>query len=447
MSIRPPLPPRRAPPPPPPRPSLHSNGPKALTALPESCSPPLPVRKQTRPEEKKGSDIDLKRLLARRPPPPPRSRNLSAAAASDSARRRLPPPPTRLPTPPLVNLSSKPKPAEVNQPVDFEDESCIKCHDFSEVDNHAAMFPRQSVSSLPTLAYDLTEPFTTETEKARAIFTWLHHNIAYDTSAFFSGNIQAATPESTLSSGLAVCDGYAGLYKHLLECVGIQARKVTGHGKGFGHQALPPGAPIPAFNMNHAWNCIYVDGVWQLVDPCWGAGALNGTTYTARLAPWWFDSSPSEFVKSHFPEDPSYQMLEEGPMSWADYILEQKPQIYGDFDNFNFSRLYMEPSAAKIEGRQYIDFTIQKRCQHCSTAECHNYLYVLIVGDVQVPLIVHNGTWHARVLVPPEGQISLAWVRTVNGQDAKGLSATDFQTKVRGRMGLSFGFLVQWTVI
>ena len=90
--------------------------------------------------------------------------------------------------------------------------------------------------SLDWLATQLTSPFPSQTDKARAIFTWLHHNIDYDVVAFFGNNVQGSTPASTLNTGLAVCEGYAGLYAALATKAGMESIVVGGHGKG----ELPP---------------------------------------------------------------------------------------------------------------------------------------------------------------------------------------------------------------
>lgn len=82
------------------------------------------------------------------------------------------------------------------------------------------------------MADALCSPFDSHTDKARVIYTWLHHNIAYNVADFFGGCIKGTTPAGTIQSGVAVCDGYGGLFVALALAAGIEAVKVTGHGKG-----------------------------------------------------------------------------------------------------------------------------------------------------------------------------------------------------------------------
>ena len=215
---------------------------------------------------------------------PPVPQNRPATIAPDSTSGA--PPPIPLSSRPNLDaiMASKPKPGAEG--------SCLVCRDFSGPDQHAARYPRTQLpsSDVSWLAHQLCSPFRSATDKARAIFTWLHHNVDYDVHSFFNGTVSPSTPENTITSGLAVCEGYAGLFAALALKAGLQAVVCSGDGKGFGHEPLKPGQPVPAFQSNHAWNAVCIDnGEWKLIDPCWGAGHLGcrnrGEGYTALQHP------------------------------------------------------------------------------------------------------------------------------------------------------------------
>jgi transglutaminase-like putative cysteine protease len=452
---------------------LGLNAGNTLPTPPSRAPPQMPPRSRT----VTGADVevisasdapDLAKLLARRPPPPPPARRKSALDSTDFSSEIPPPvklPPRRLPPvfvpdehaspiPPPVNLASRPvlqaprDVAEFNE-ASFDHPSCIQCRDFSGVDAHAALFPRHTIHSLEYLASALTEPFEDDVDKARALYTWLHRNIIYDVESFLSGNIQAATPESTLSSGLAVCDGYAGLFEYLATLVGLQAHKVTGHGKGYGYHSLSEGDPIPEQTMNHAWNCVYLGEEWHLIDSCWGAGALNGTVWEVKLNPTWFIASSLEFGRRHFPDDPSYQLTEE-QSTWEEYIMAPEgPKLTPEFTEFGLHPLLIEPATGDILEKRYTKFSVCKRCEHMSTSEADNYVFVLTTSDKEFTPVTYNneeGAWIATIFTPRNGTVLLCIVDTVNQQDARGLGVAGF-TKAKGRKAMSFKSLASWTIM
>lgn len=116
-----------------------------------------------------------------RPVPAPPPRNGSTTPVNSNAQQ--PPPVPAASRPDLGALqASKPKmngtPAAL---IPVSSGSCLICRDYSDPDSHAARFPRQSLPSndIGWLAQQLTARFHSHTDKARAIFTWLHHNVAY----------------------------------------------------------------------------------------------------------------------------------------------------------------------------------------------------------------------------------------------------------------------------
>lgn len=265
-------------------------------------------------------------------PPPPPDRAIANGIQPEPDPALALPPTIPLATRPDLSAiqASKPRPATDADEHHFGDAAemtatCMVCRDFSAPDHHATLFPRQSVRSLQTLAQQLTSPFPSATDKARSIFTWLHHNIRYDTESFFAGNVQASTPNSTLQSGLAVCEGYASLFTTLASHAGLESVVINGHGKGYGYTALKPGAPIPPYKAGHAWNAVRIDdGEWKLVDACWGAGYVQGAgkPYISRFEPRYFTMPNTEFNIKHFPGNRDMHFLPPGHrrLDWEEYI-------------------------------------------------------------------------------------------------------------------------------
>lgn len=49
---------------------------------------------------------------------------------------------------------------------------------------------------------------------------------------------------------------------------------VPGYSKGFGYQT---GQSFSG-EFDHAWNAVYLEGRWHLVDSTWGSGLVDSTT-------------------------------------------------------------------------------------------------------------------------------------------------------------------------
>jgi transglutaminase/protease-like cytokinesis protein 3 len=165
--------------------------------------------------------------------------------------------------------------------------SCLLCRDFSAPDEHAKRFPKESIPYCDPawLGRELTAPFDSPTDKARAIFTWLHYNIDYDVVGFHDkGSRPRMYPADTMRTGLAVCQGYAELFQAMATAGGLEAIVVGGHGKGAGYDYKGTG-PLPPFKPDgHAWSAVKIDhGQWKLLDACWGAGHVtDGVTEYVR---------------------------------------------------------------------------------------------------------------------------------------------------------------------
>lgn len=350
--------------------------------------------------------------------------------------------------------------------------SCLHCRDFSAPDNHAARFSRESLPStdIDWLSYQLTSPFPSATDKARCIFTWLHHNIAYDVVAFFGSGPKPSTPASTMASGLAVCEGYASLFTALAMKAGLESIVVSGHGKGFGHTKLAPGASVPPYNAGHAWNAVRIDnGEWKLIDPCWGAGAVQGPgkPYKKRFAPERFTQSNEEFGLSHFPGDSSKQFRNDGRVvSWEEYILGNKSGTQAQMWNgFVAEEGMWEPSFRPVNNPIVLSqqgptvrFSFQKICPHWDPIRCGKgpyYLYVLHLEGLDgtqrnhIPFENRDGVWWCDVPVGdlgrPGQKAQIYTVTSFDGQDGRGLTIQQYRQK-KGRVGMGFGGVGQWEI-
>lgn len=378
--------------------------------------------------------------------------------------------------PPALPTTARPSIAQINAvgsqattPAN-EANNCFPCRDWSRPDAVAAQYPRQSVprnDPVGYLAHNLCSPFLSYNDKARAIFTWCHHNIAYDVGAFFGNNVKNQTGESTIFSGLAVCAGYAETYKAIANRAGLECDVVGGHGKGFGYTPLKNGErPPPQDPSGHAWNAVRIDGGgWKLVDACWGAGNVDGATqsFNKVFAPEHFSASNEQFGARHFPQNPKYQYREDGrTLTWEEYYrgrADGEPvQIFSNAAGEGINDITVEPAnkIIQIYSGQVVRFQFSKACPHWKS-EIHGNgkapLFALSIHgldgrkDDMVP-IQTDGYWHwidvhAHDLGAPGQTIEVLQITNVDNKDARGLTANDFLA-AKGRKSMAFSYLMQW---
>lgn len=482
-------------------------------AGPPTLPPRIPARRQT----DHSTDLSLPSDAVGNVPPVPSAAALDkikrSAMSFDMSRNEPPPLPNCRPIssiirantgllvnrPPAIPFASRPSLPEIQgckpRPVSITNgkhstfaplaTQCMVCRDFSAPDHHATLFPRQNVRDHQTLAQQLTSPFPSATDKARAIFTWLHYNISYDTKSFFAGNVQASTPNSTLQSGLAVCEGYAALFTTLATHAGLESVVISGHGKGYGYTPLPPNAPLPRYNAGHAWNAVRIDeGEWKLIDACWGAGHVQGAgmPYVQRFEPRYFTMSNEEFGIKHFPGDKDMFFLPDGrEMEWEQYIrinpawwpsAVEPPTIFSDAGpDYGVGERTVMPRSKALRPAQggIIRFSFGLRCPHW-TLDRHTKkgpppVFILAVHGVDgrekdyLPLEHVRGDepggggdmWlvdvEARQLGAPGQTVTLFVVRSFGDmKDARGLSVREFR-EGKGKVGMGFHGVAAWDLV
>ncbi|KAK6343267.1 hypothetical protein TWF730_010863 [Orbilia blumenaviensis] len=467
------LPPPNARPSLPPRKSLPSLRPLPTTTLPV---PPLPKRTPSQPlihpVHQQEQEQQQQQQQAEEPPLPRRnilSMGFGGKQGKLPSPPRTPQPETRPPpipigsrppvSTPTLNTGTKPTsngppPLPAARPGSSMpsghqniNTACLKCREFSHVDAHAAKFPRHAYDDVQRLALDLTRSFGSDTDKARVIFTWLHHNVRYDVEAFFNNNVQRSTPASTLRTGLAVCEGFAGLFAAMAMYSGLEAIVIGGHGKGYGWNG-PNAQSMPASPGGHAWNAVRIDnGVWQTIDPCWGAGYLCGGEYKQVFSPHHFTGTNEEFRKSHFPENPDQQFCAQ-PITWRDYwYMEEGPRLYSTISEpeYDYGRNTVEPGVHTLQPHTRYRFRIASPCEHRPA----NNNWVLMINngqDEEVMMPDGRGGFIADMTTGAKGsKVDMRVLTVFNKQSAKGMTIDRWKNK-RGANSWSYSGLCTWEV-
>lgn len=178
-------------------------------------------------------------------------------------------------------------------------------------------------SSVEELAKILTPLASTESGKARLAYAWITQHIAYDVEALKRDRRELdLSTTGVLTSRMTICSGYANLYQSLAKAMGLKSVIIEGYAKG------PSYLVGQDQDINHAWNGVKIDGTWYLLDPTWGAGAIENDQFVAKFNPYYFATPPDQLIYSHFPAESQWQLL---PTVYTRAAFDQFPDLSAPF--------------------------------------------------------------------------------------------------------------------
>jgi len=201
--------------------------------------------------------------------------------------------------------------------------------DYSKIDSQSATVPASLKTASEISAY-LTKNLSTPTEKVRAIYYWISHNIRYDVSQLANAGISYRSGERNLLNEVlqkrqGVCQHYAELFNAFCKAAGIQSYIISGYTKTDGKIATLP----------HAWNAVFIDGKYSEIDATWAAGYVDNGKFNTKFDDIYFLISPAEFIKTHMPFDPIWQFLD-NPVANKEFQTNDFSKLK-THSNFNFS--------------------------------------------------------------------------------------------------------------
>lgn len=109
------------------------------------------------------------------------------------------------------------------------------------------------------IAESLITDDMTDLEKVKAAHNFVAERIEYDWDGYKTGNYVNNPTDAAyvLQKGVTVCAGYSSLYAAIVRAMGIRTKVI--HGK----------ALVSGTWSDHAWNEVFVNGKWEIVDVTW----------------------------------------------------------------------------------------------------------------------------------------------------------------------------------
>ena len=239
----------------------------------------------------------------------------------------------------------------------------------------------ESVSSAntDTLAKRLAALGNTEREKVRAIFRWITQNIDYNVrpigrskkapALFYEEPDDSTAPlpalnervaRKVLYKGVAFCEGYSRLFKALCDHAGIKSEIIYGYARTNNSRR---------FGVNHAWNAVYVDSSWHLLDVTWASGIVSfANEYVRQYNNFYFLTPPEEFIRDHYPEDPQWTLLNNHPV-YREY--NQSPFRYSGFIKAGINSYFPARGVidAGVGDSIYIEFKTRREIRNFFVSE------------------------------------------------------------------------------
>lgn len=107
----------------------------------------------------------------------------------------------------------------------------------------------------------------------------------------------------------AVCEGYSLLFKRMCDIAGLKAVFITGYERSEYYQVGTMG------ELDHAWNAVWIDSAYYLVDLTWAAGGCAKDDegkllfFIKDLNDYYWLTPPNDFVRNHYPKDSIWTLI------------------------------------------------------------------------------------------------------------------------------------------
>lgn len=202
--------------------------------------------------------------------------------------------------------------------------------DFSSVDS--LVLTVKYKNDLTRLTRKLTGEYSEQLYKARAIFKWISENIRYDYKYYNKCQFKGKKPKTykcrsdedcevkkmaweinyldkVLRKKKAVCEGYSMLFKKMCDIAGLRSEIITGYVRTEYYQVGSAGT------LDHAWNAVWIDSAYYLLDVTWAAGGCaeddNGKLlfFSKRYNDYYWLTPYADFARNHYPQPNKWVLI------------------------------------------------------------------------------------------------------------------------------------------
>jgi hypothetical protein len=175
-----------------------------------------------------------------------------------------------------------------------------------------ATMPPQVETSITSVAQYIAEQESDPFLRVKALHDYVADRIAYDAVSYQAGLYPPQDAETVFRTHKAVCAGYSQLLEALGKAIGIQILYITGDSRTSNGDISGQG---------HAWNAVKINNDWYLIDATWDSGYVQGSQFIKEYKTSYLFPPPSVMILSHFPDDPSWQLLRQ-PIAMGEFLRQ-----------------------------------------------------------------------------------------------------------------------------
>jgi hypothetical protein len=213
------------------------------------------------------------------------------------------------------------------------------------------IFPTKNVAEI---AEAITSKFSSNEDKARAIFYWIANNIAIDPKAVSRQDEKNKLPEKVIEIRKATPLGFSLLVREMCSYAKIRCLSVDGFVKN--HTAE---INEKADEKNYSWNVVQLGQspeTWYYIDACRASGFLDPkqTVFTKQFTSQYFFAEKKLFNQIYFPDNLAW-MLGGGNKSIKDFYA--LPIIGNEAIGLEFRKLAPLTGVIKTVTNKPVDFS------------------------------------------------------------------------------------------
>ena len=184
----------------------------------------------------------------------------------------------------------------------------INVKQYENVDLYVKKLGPLPLLNLASIADTLTQNFTDNALKSRAIFSWIANNIALDPKAVRYNDNKNTLPENVILNRKTTPLGFSTLVQEMCSLADIRCLTVDGYTK-FNTDQI---SEIPD-ELNYTWNVIQLGtspSNWYYVDAAKAAGSVDKkfTIFSPLYSDGYFFSEKNTFNLDHFPDNNAWML-------------------------------------------------------------------------------------------------------------------------------------------